>query len=48
MYPPPMAGRPHRHGFDGRACILKSMCEASKALTPDSGIVFKLFKLIFS
>lgn len=37
----------YRHGYDGRACILKSFCEASTALTPDSGIIFKLFKMIF-
>lgn len=37
-----------RHGFDGRACILKTFCDASKALTPKTGMFFKLFKLIFS
>uniref|UniRef100_A0A182VEV7 Uncharacterized protein n=1 Tax=Anopheles merus TaxID=30066 RepID=A0A182VEV7_ANOME len=35
------------HGFDGRACILRTFCEVSKAMTPKSGILFKLFKLIF-
>ncbi|XP_053671733.1 uncharacterized protein LOC128721945 [Anopheles nili] len=35
------------HGFDGRACILRTFCEVSKVMTPKSGILFKLFKLIF-
>uniref|UniRef100_A0A182NDU8 Uncharacterized protein n=1 Tax=Anopheles dirus TaxID=7168 RepID=A0A182NDU8_9DIPT len=35
------------HGFDGRACILRTFCEISKVMTPKSGILFKLFKLIF-
>ncbi|XP_037037189.1 uncharacterized protein LOC119074850 isoform X2 [Bradysia coprophila] len=38
----------NQHGFDGRACILKTFCDASKALTPNSGMLFKMFKLIFS
>lgn len=37
-----------RHGFDGRACILKTFCDASKEVTPQSGMLFKLFKLIFT
>ncbi|XP_052863498.1 uncharacterized protein LOC128270133 [Anopheles cruzii] len=35
------------HGFDGRACILRTFCELSKAMTPRSGILFKLLKLVF-
>uniref|UniRef100_A0A182VYI2 Uncharacterized protein n=1 Tax=Anopheles minimus TaxID=112268 RepID=A0A182VYI2_9DIPT len=35
------------HGFDGRACILRTFCEVSKVMTPKSGILFKLFRLIF-
>ncbi|ETN57718.1 hypothetical protein AND_010710 [Anopheles darlingi] len=35
------------HGFDGRACILRTFCEISKVMTPKSGILFQLFKLIF-
>ncbi|XP_058117976.1 uncharacterized protein LOC131284674 [Anopheles ziemanni] len=35
------------HGFDGRACILRTFCEISKVMTPKSGILFKLFKMIF-
>ncbi|XP_052890954.1 uncharacterized protein LOC128299124 [Anopheles moucheti] len=35
------------HGFDGRACILRTFCEVSKVMTPKSGILFKLFKLVF-
>ncbi|KAG4065082.1 hypothetical protein HA402_007479 [Bradysia odoriphaga] len=38
----------NQHGFDGRACILKTFCDASKAITPNSGMLFKMFKLIFS
>uniref|UniRef100_A0A182IQI8 Uncharacterized protein n=1 Tax=Anopheles atroparvus TaxID=41427 RepID=A0A182IQI8_ANOAO len=37
----------HCHGFDGRACILRTFCEISKVMTPKSGILFKLFKMIF-
>ncbi|XP_062555466.1 uncharacterized protein LOC134220423 [Armigeres subalbatus] len=36
------------HDFDGRACILRAMCELSNDMTPSSGIIFKLFKRIFS
>ncbi|XP_055548787.1 uncharacterized protein LOC129732198 [Wyeomyia smithii] len=36
------------HGFDGRACILRTFCEISKAVTPKSGMLFKLFKKIFT
>ncbi|XP_058448795.1 uncharacterized protein LOC131428768 [Malaya genurostris] len=36
------------HGFDGRACILRTFCEISNTITPDSGFIFKLFKKIFA
>ncbi|XP_021709864.1 uncharacterized protein LOC110679479 [Aedes aegypti] len=36
------------HDFDGRACILRTICELSHNITPNSGIIFKLFKRIFS
>ncbi|XP_055634839.1 uncharacterized protein LOC129774848 [Toxorhynchites rutilus septentrionalis] len=38
----------HSHGFDGRACVLRTFCEISNAITPSSGILFKLFRRIFS
>ncbi|XP_038120180.1 uncharacterized protein LOC6048007 [Culex quinquefasciatus] len=36
------------HGFDGRACILRAFCELSKVVTPESGMLFKLFRKIFT
>lgn len=36
------------HGFDGRACVLRAFCDASKMVTPRSGIFLKLFRMIFS
>ncbi|XP_077290260.1 uncharacterized protein LOC143914043 [Arctopsyche grandis] len=36
------------HGYDGRACVLKSLCEASKVVTPQSNILLKLYKKIFT
>ncbi|XP_065091187.1 uncharacterized protein LOC135712147 [Ochlerotatus camptorhynchus] len=36
------------HDFDGRACILRTICELSNNITPNSGIIFKLFRKIFS
>lgn len=36
------------HGFDGRACVLRAFCDASRMVTPRSGIFFKLFRLVFS
>ncbi|CRL05610.1 CLUMA_CG018496, isoform A [Clunio marinus] len=38
----------NQHGFNGTACILKTFCDASKELTQKSGMLFKLFKLIFT
>ncbi|XP_055611196.1 uncharacterized protein LOC129757867 isoform X3 [Uranotaenia lowii] len=36
------------HGFDGRACILRTFCEMSKVMTPKSGFMLKLFRKIFT
>ncbi|XP_052838465.1 uncharacterized protein LOC128253812 isoform X2 [Drosophila gunungcola] len=39
------------HGFDGRACMLKSFCTALNDVdspTQKSGMLFKMLKLIFS
>ena len=38
----------NHHGFDGRACVLRAFCDASRMVTPRSGIFLKLFKLVFS
>lgn len=35
-------------GIDGSACILKIFCEASKSITHQPGMFYKLFKLIFT
>lgn len=38
----------YRQGFDGRACILKTFCDASQEISPRTGMLFKIFKLIFT
>lgn len=38
-----------RQGFDGRACILKMICDAYEhPEAAESGMFFKLFKLMFT
>ncbi|XP_055847415.1 uncharacterized protein LOC129913051 isoform X5 [Episyrphus balteatus] len=36
------------HGFDGKACILKSFCTAMKEGPSQEGILFKTFKTILA
>lgn len=35
------------HGFDGRACVSKMICDASTSLSAESGIFYRMFQLIF-
>ncbi|CAD7077436.1 unnamed protein product [Hermetia illucens] len=37
-----------RHGLDGQACTLKTFCTAIQMVESQSGMIFKLFKLIFT
>lgn len=38
----------YRHGFDGRACILKTLCDASSEIKLQNGMLSRIFKMIFT
>lgn len=35
------------HGFDGRGCIAKFICDVSSAIPSESGFFHRIYQLIF-